>query len=144
VTASRALSRSVTRAPASPDTGQELAAYCAFPKCRREFRCTLGPGRKKAFCSDICRRNAEKELRQLRSRLTHLETMVEQARIDVAAYGRTESADGESDPTLVRRTAEDAVTRVAGILDFVAGSDEPMSRELRRLYDAVVPVLRSP
>jgi hypothetical protein len=121
---------------------QEVPAFCSYPKCRREYRCTLGRGRRKAFCSDICRRTAEKELRQVKSRLAHLESLVEQARIEVASYGRDEQEPHEAGPLDARRVAEDAVTRVAGALPFLRNSDDPAAQELRQLYEAVEPIVR--
>jgi hypothetical protein len=121
-----------------------LIDYCSRPSCREEFRRTPGPGRRQAYCSEICRRTAERELRQARSRLTHFENLVEKLRIDVAAFGRPESdgTEGENDAVRLdsRRAAEDAVRRTAGALEF-ANPDEPAVRELRRLYEAVASII---
>jgi len=101
---------------------------------------------RQAYCSEICRRTAERELRQARSKLTHFENLVEKLRIDVAAFGRLEGdgADGESGGVRVdsRRAAEDAVRRAAGALEL-ANPDEPAVRELRRLYQAVASIILS-
>jgi hypothetical protein len=122
-----------------------LIDYCSRPSCRREFRRGLGPGRRQAYCSEICRRTAEREYRQLRARLAHFEDVVEKLRIDVAAFGRLEAADdpGEEKGAIrpdTRRTAEDAVRRAAGALEF-ADPDEPAVRELRKLYEAIAPIV---
>jgi len=123
-----------------------LIDYCSRPSCRTEFRRAPGPGRRQAYCSEICRRTAERELRQARSKLTHFENLVEKLRIDVAAFGRLEGdgADGESGGVRVdsRRAAEDAVRRAAGALEL-ANPDEPAVRELRRLYQAVASIILS-
>jgi hypothetical protein len=123
-----------------------LIDYCSRPTCRREFRRGPGPGRRQAYCSEICRRTAEREYRQLRARLAHFEDVVEKLRIDVAAFGKLEVADdhGEEKGAIrrpdTRRTAEDAVRRAAGALEF-ADPDEPAVRELRKLYEAVAPII---
>lgn len=128
---------------AKPAETQELPDYCARPACRRAFTRLLGPGRPQAFCSEICRRSAEKELRQAKTRLTHFETLVEQMRIDVAAFGRT--SPDEADPGELsrenRRAAQDAVHRASGVLAFLEKSEDPVARELTALHSAVAPVV---
>jgi hypothetical protein len=124
-----------------PPDAEALIDYCSRPSCRGEFRRAPGPGRRQAYCSDICRRTAEKELRQLRSRLAHFEDLVEKLRIDVAAFGKTViGADSVAPlPLNARRVAEDAVRRAAGALAF-ADPDQPAVRELRMLHEAVTPI----
>ena len=124
------------------EEAESLVDFCARPRCRKEFRRTAGPGRKQAYCSDFCRRSAQSELRQKRARLAHFERIVELLRVDIAAFGRTDfdAKDSESQSLDVRRTAEDAVRRAAGALAF-ANLDEPAARELKRLYEAVVPLV---
>ena len=130
---------------AKPTDSQELPDYCARPACRREFTRTVGPGRPQAFCSEVCRRSAERELRQAKSRLAHFETLVEQMRVDVAAFGRTASTDDagpSADPSSeARQSAQAAVHRVAGVLAFLERSDDPIARELSALHAAVTPVV---
>jgi hypothetical protein len=133
--------RTASLAVASDD---DLVDYCARPACRREFRRAPGPGRRQAYCSEMCRRAVEREFRKALQRLTHYEGVVEQLRLDVAAFGRAPSADASessqatSDP---RRAAEDAVTRVGGILAFLT-SDDAVVGELRALHAAVAPLVR--
>jgi hypothetical protein len=123
-----------------------LIDYCSRPECREEFRRTAGPGRRQEYCSELCRRAAERELRRARSRLAHFEDLVEKLRIDVAAFGKPDSDDAGDENLLLsldgRRAAEDAVRRAAGALEF-ADRDEPAVRELRMLYDAVAPIILS-
>jgi hypothetical protein len=128
-----------------PDT-EALMDYCWRPSCRKQFLRTSGPGRRKEYCTDYCRRAAEKELRQARSRLAHFEALVQKLRIDVAAYGRPDG-DEVSDEELplsldAHQTAEDAVRRAAGALVFADPAD-PAVRELKMLYDAIAPVILS-
>jgi hypothetical protein len=143
VEAARTPARTSGRSKTSADE-PGLIGYCSRPNCRQEFRRSPGPGRRQAYCSEICRRTAERELRQVRSRLAHFEEVVEQLRIDVAAFGRPEGDDIEGEKDMVRldsrRAAEDAVRRAAGAL-ALANADEPAVRELRRLYEAVAPII---
>ena len=128
-----------------PIESQELPDYCARPACRRAFTRVVGPGRPQAFCSEVCRRSAERELRQAKSRLAHFEALVDQMRADVAAFSRTGTTDGVDPDAGVspdaRRTAQDAVHRVAGVLAFLERSDDPIARELSALHAAVTPIV---
>ena len=121
---------------------EPLIDYCWRPRCRQPIHRTAGPGRRKAYCSDICRRTAEKELRQVRARLAHFEELVQKLRIDVAAYGKPDVGEtDEASLTLVAyQAAENAVRRVQGALVF-ASPDDPAVRELKVLCDAVAPVI---
>jgi hypothetical protein len=126
--------------------GEPLTDYCWRPSCRKQFLRAAGPGRRKEYCSDLCRRAAEKELRQTRARLVHFEALVQKLRIDVAAYGRPEVDDASDDelPASLEahQTAEDAVRRAAGALVFADPAD-PAVRELKMLYEAVAPIVLS-
>lgn len=135
---------SARRRVARPDDDvEELVDYCDRPTCRNEFRHRPGPGRRRAYCSEFCRRSAEKELRQVRSRLSHFEGVVQQLRIDVAAFGKAEDEAGLADDVVTaERNAEAALNRAEGALAFLADSTEPAAAELRRLYSAVEPVVR--
>lgn len=141
--AARSPARTSDRSNASVDESG-LIDYCSRPLCRQEFRRTPGPGRRQAYCSEICRRTAERELRQKRSQLAHFENVVEKLRIDVAAFGKPETDDTADEKGMVRldsrRVAEDAVRRAAGALEL-ANPDEAAVRELRRLYEAVAPII---
>jgi hypothetical protein len=121
-----------------------LADFCSRPSCRKEFRRTARPGRRQEYCSEICRRAAEKELRQARARLAHFEEVVKKLRIDVVAHGRVVLDEvGEEQVSVsldARQAAESAVRRAAGALAF-ANPDDPAVRELRMLYEAVAPVV---
>lgn len=136
--------RSVSRRRASEAAEpQELPDYCARPACRQPFTRVVGPGRPQAFCSEICRRTAEKEVRQLRSRLSHFEGLVQQLRVDLSAFNRGIDAqdEGAAVDDESRRQAENAVMRAGGVLSFVDDSANALAAELRQLYDAVAPVI---
>jgi hypothetical protein len=133
----------VLGAPAEAD--DDLVDYCSRPACRREFRRTSGPGRRQAYCSEVCRRAVDREYRKTTQRLAHFEGVVEQLRADVAAFGRSIDTDAEPPGTVSaegRRLAEDAVVRAGGVVAFLRNSDDPIATELRTLYEAVAPVLR--
>lgn len=123
---------------------ESLTDYCSRPKCRNEFRRQGGRGRRQEYCSDICRRTAEKELRQTKSRLEHFEALVQKLRDDVVAFGKTEDPDTTSDRREQAldawQVAESAVRRADGALAF-ADPEDLAVQELRRLRDAVSPLI---
>jgi hypothetical protein len=132
--------------PRHEPEAEHLTDYCSYPKCRKEFRRAAGPGRRQAFCSEMCRRTAQNELRRARARLAHYEALVLKLRIDVEAFGKPDSGeDSDTDPPLsldARQQAGGAVLRAEGVLKF-AKPDDPVWQELRRLYEAVAPIVRS-
>jgi hypothetical protein len=93
----------------------------------------------------MCRRATEREYRRTVQRLTHFEGVVEQLRVDVAAFGKSVPAtDPPTDAITpaVRRAAEDAIARASGVAAFLNTSDEPLAREFHALFEAVAPVIR--
>jgi hypothetical protein len=82
----------------------------------------------------------------VRSRLAHYREVVRKLQIDEAAFGKPDAPeDGNEGPPLssdARQRAESAVLRADGVLKF-ANPDDPVVRELRMLYEAVAPVIRS-
>lgn len=131
--------------PASPSTGdvELLVAYCARPKCRKRIERPAGPGRPKDYCSDECRLTARDEQRVLRSRLAHYESVIDQIRTDIAAFGRS-AGDGESteSPDSVAQRAVNALLRAEGALRYAPDTD-PVTEDLRALAEAVAPLLRT-
>ena len=135
----------------TPQIGDQVVAdVCARPACRTPFTHQLGPGRPQSFCSEVCRRAAQRELRQARSQIAHLESLLEQARADLTAFVRVDrtAATSEEAPRAARgarseelQVARQAVARAGGVLAFLAGSDEPLARELRALHEAIEPAI---
>ncbi|MEJ0073658.1 MAG: hypothetical protein WDN27_06355 [Candidatus Saccharibacteria bacterium] len=121
---------------------EQLIDYCSRPTCRQPFNRVIAPGRRREYCSPICRRAAEKELRQVQARLAHLESVVEKLRIDVAAFGKEE---GAASPRYIGdgldAQALSAMNRVAAILEYAPDPDAKYFGELRTLYQAVAPLL---
>jgi hypothetical protein len=82
----------------------------------------------------------------VRSRLAHYEDVVHKLRVDVAAFGRPDTAEDEAEALPLsldaRQRAESAVLRADGVLKF-ADSEDLVVRELRMLYEAVAPIVRS-
>jgi hypothetical protein len=84
--------------------------------CRSPFTRVVGPGRPQAFSSEVCRRAAEKELRQAKSLLAHFEDLTAQFRVDIAAFGRgglSPAADPTESEPATWQAAAAAVHRVS-------------------------------
>lgn len=105
---------------------------------------TSGPGRPQVFCSEICRRAYEKELRQARARLAHFEEVVAKCRadLDTFRFDRDDLEQQTSGPD-AQDEALAAVHRVSGVLAFLDDSQEPLARELQNLHAAVAPIVLS-
>ncbi len=123
-----------------------LQATCANPRCDQEFDRDLGPGRRKDFHSEECRRRAEADRRKLTSRLEHYERQAETMRARLNAYIRN-SNDGEpqtpragATPEQIQR-ARDAIMQVRGMTRFLRGHQDEFAQDLLKLFDAVEPLV---
>ncbi|MFI5710343.1 hypothetical protein [Kribbella sp. NPDC051620] len=124
----------------------ELAGYCSRPSCRKQFQQATGPGRKREFCSETCRRLADKEHKQAQARVAHFADLLYQSRIDVLAFGRDDDEDRatltpEAEVRMMM-TAHGAIQRAELLLETTENDDLPV-RELRSVVSAVGPLLES-
>jgi hypothetical protein len=123
----------------------ELHDRCARPRCRTEFLRSAGRGRRKQYCTEMCRGIAEKEYKQAKATVIHYERLVREARYDVAAFGRA------ADDVLVPATPEEQAgslnaARIAwqqaqGAVKFARPGDDQVLDVLRKLVEAIGPVL---
>lgn len=122
---------------------------CANPRCDEQFFRTPGPGRRKDFHSEDCRRSAERDLRRTLAQLRHHEIQAEQLRARAQSYTRThvETLDVEESETDLgptadqRRAARDAVLEVRGMARFLENHQGDFAADLLKLYRAVEPVV---
>jgi hypothetical protein len=121
----------------------DLPDECARPQCRREFRQTVGRGRKANYCSETCRRIADRDYKRAKAKVEHFEKLSRRSRYDVLAFGRSADEAGESEsPETVLRGAQDALGRAEAVLRFVGGdADQRLVDELVALRDAVKPLV---
>lgn len=125
---------------------QVLQATCANPRCDEQFLRPLGPGRRKDFHSEECRRNAERDQRRLAGLLEHYNRQADQIRARISAYLRTNTDDvvRPSGPTVEELGhAREVVAEVRGMARFLRGHQDEFAQELLRLFEAVEPVVRS-
>jgi len=127
---------------------QVLQATCANPRCDEQFLRPVGPGRRKDFHSEECRRDAERDYRRLAGLLEHYERQADQMRARIAAYVRTNSDDviiddGGSSPVELDR-AREAIAEVRGMARFLPKHQGEFAQDLLKLFEAVEPLVRSP
>lgn len=143
-------SEAVARQPATADAdhsdeGLELTFRCARPRCRSEFTRTVGVGRRRQYCSDICRGVAEKEYKQAKAALMHYERLLEQARADLAAFGRDlesgATASGPPDDARVAARARGSWDHARGVSEFASAGDPRILDVLRDLVSSVEPLV---
>lgn len=121
---------------------------CANPRCDVQFLRTPGPGRRKDFHDDECRRSAEKDLRRTVAQLAHHERQAEQLRARATAYLRTNLEDDPAtrQPQALsddqRFAAAAAVAEVRGMSRFLENHQGEFAQDLLKLYLAVEPLVR--
>ncbi|MFV0253275.1 MAG: hypothetical protein ACK5H2_08050 [Beutenbergiaceae bacterium] len=127
----------------SVDEG-EVALYCGRLSCRKVIVQTVGRGRRKEFCSETCRRGADREYKRARAHAELFETQLRNTRHEVAAYGRKaeEGVLSPEESARLRADARVAFARASTVAEL-GGPPERMAAELAALVDAVRPLLES-
>lgn len=125
------------------DDDFDLPDLCARPQCRKEFRQSVGRGRKANYCSETCRRLADRDYKRAKATVEHFEKLARRSRYDVLAFGRSADELGESESAeVVLRAALDALGRAEAVLRFVsADADERLVDELIALREGVKPLV---
>lgn len=124
--------------PSDEDFALELTDRCARPHCRREFKRSTGLGRRRQYCSDTCRGNAEREYKQAKAVVTQYERMLRDARVDVAAFGRSNDeyvVVSESDHNAAFEAARRSWLVARGAAKFARPGDEQVLEVLLSLVD---------
>lgn len=124
------------------DDDFDLPDLCARPQCRKEFRQNVGRGRKANYCSETCRRLADRDYKRARATLEHFEKLARRSRFDVLAFGRSADESGvpqNSEDAL--HAALSALARAEAVLRFVGTDADPrLVEELVALRDGVKPL----
>ena len=123
----------------------EIVEYCGRLSCHRPIVQTAGRGRRREFCSETCRRGADRDYKRAKALVEHFEQGVTKLRHEVAAYGRKSEADGGlQTPADQARTLADArvaLERAETVLEYTTGTDERLRAELDRLVTAFRPLV---
>jgi hypothetical protein len=124
-----------------------LEGTCANPRCDQQFLRAVGPGRRKDFHSEDCRRDAERDYRRLAGLLEHYERQADQIRARVASYLRTNTDDMPVDisgPSSVEvERAREVIAEVRGMARFLPKHQGEFAQDLLKLFEAVEPLIRS-
>jgi hypothetical protein len=127
------------------DSDFEVVEYCGRLSCRRPIVQTAGRGRRREFCSETCRRGADREYKRAKALVETFERNLRNFRHEVAAYGRKAEVEAgirtPEDDERIQREALAAVSRAQAVLEFSDGTDDRYLPELRRLVQAVEPLL---
>lgn len=134
----------VAATTADADDQFDLPDLCARPQCRQEFRQSVGRGRKKDYCSETCRRLADRDYKRARATVEHFEKLARRSRHDVLAFGRSADEQFEAamseDVSIAR--AVGALDRAEAVLRFVGDSDDRLVVELEALSNGVRQLVR--
>jgi len=123
----------------------EVVEYCGRLSCRKPIVQTAGRGRRREFCSETCRRGADREYKRTKALVESSERNLRSFRYEVAAYGRrTELEDGRRTPEdeeRLHREALAAISRAQAVVEFSDDPDDRYLAELHRLVQAVEPLV---
>jgi len=123
----------------------DVVEYCGRLSCRAPIVQTTGRGRRREFCSETCRRDADREYKRVKALVEAFERNLRNVRHEVAAYGRrAEAAAGFrtfEEEQQVQRDVRAAVSRAQAVVEFSSDGDDRYLGELRRLVHAVEPLL---
>lgn len=128
------------------DTDFEIAEYCGRLSCHKPIVQPAGRGRRREFCSETCRRGADREYKRAKALVEHFEQYLRKTRHEVAAYGRKAESDSgfrrPEEEAQMQSTALAAISRAEAVLEFATGdADDRFLGELRRLVEAVNPAI---
>jgi len=120
----------------------EIALYCGRQSCGKVIVQAIGRGRRKEFCSETCRRAADREYKRARSHAELFDEQLRRARYQVASYGR-KADPGVLTPEESRQAHENArvaLVRASTVLELGAGPERVLE-ELAALVAATRPLL---
>ncbi|CAN5177087.1 hypothetical protein BH18ACT9_BH18ACT9_05440 [soil metagenome] len=128
------------------ETDFEIAEYCGRLSCHKPIVQPAGRGRRREFCSETCRRGADREYKRAKGMVEHFERYLMKTRHEVAAYGRKAESEGDfrtpEEEARIQSTALAGISRAEAVLEFAAGdADDRFLGELRRLVEAVNPAI---
>jgi hypothetical protein len=122
----------------------ELTGYCGWPSCRKPFPQTTGRGRRKEFCSETCRRGADRDYKRARAMVEHFEKLLTRSRYDVATFGRgDEEVETPDVQARLFADANAALQRAQAVLEWAQVGDQRLLVELRLLVEGVAPVIET-
>jgi len=120
----------------------QIAVPCGRLSCKKPVVQELGPGRRKEYCSDTCRRGADREYKRARAHVDTFEEYLRRSQHEVASYGRKAEAEALSPEQLVsfETTARVAFARAETLVEVGVPTDLAVV-ELAALVQALRPLM---
>lgn len=127
------------------DHEDQVALYCGRQSCGKVIVQTIGRGRRKEFCSETCRRGADRDYKRAKSHAELFDEQLRKARHQVASYGRKPDQGilTPEEATQLQQEARVALVRAETVLELGSDPDRVLL-ELKALVKAAGPVLQSP
>ncbi len=121
----------------------QIASYCGRLSCRKPIVQEIGPGRRKEFCSETCRRGADRDYKRAKAHVEFFEEQLRRTQHEVATYGRRADEGVLTADEVVRLQSEARVALVRASTVAELGGDQPerIRAELDALVAAVRPIL---
>jgi hypothetical protein len=121
----------------------QIASYCGRLSCRKPIVQEIGPGRRKEFCSETCRRGADREYKRAKAHVEFFEEQLRRTQHEVATYGRRADEGVLTADEVLRLQADArvALTRAATVAELGGDQPERIRAELDALITAVRPIL---
>lgn len=120
----------------------QIAVPCGRLSCRKPVVQELGPGRRKEYCSDTCRRGADRDYKRAKAHVDTFEEYLRRSQHEVASYGRKAEAETLSPDQLVsfETAARVAFARAETLVEVGVPSDLAVV-ELAVLVQALRPLM---
>jgi hypothetical protein len=120
----------------------QIAVPCGRLSCKKPVVQELGPGRRKEYCSDTCRRGADRDYKRARAHVDTFEEYLRRSQHEVASYGRKAEAGTLSPEQLVsfETAARVAFARAETLVEVGVPADRAVV-ELAALVQALRPLM---
>jgi hypothetical protein len=120
----------------------QIAVPCGRLSCKKPVVQELGPGRRKEYCSDTCRRGADRDYKRAKAHADTFEEYLRRSQHEVASYGRKAEAEALSPEQLVsyETAARVAFARAETLVEVGVPTDLAVV-ELATLVQALRPLM---
>lgn len=123
------------------DYEDEIGVPCGYLACGKVIVQVVGRGRRKEFCSETCRRAADRDFKRARSRAELYEEQLRRSQHHAAAYGR-KGGDTVTPEQTAQFESRARVALAKAEMAIELGADPVRTRELlENLVAAVRPLL---
>lgn len=129
----------------NPTPVGQIASYCGRLSCRKPIVQDIGPGRRKEFCSDTCRRGADRDYKRAKAHVEFFEEQLRRTQHEVATYGRRADEGVLTADEVLRLQSEArvALARATTVAELGGDQADRIRAELDALIAAVRPILES-